>query len=70
MHDGRSGVALPSCAARTQRAKGAAAAQQGGPNDAVDHSFQARGLYTPVEVRGARGRPLDGHESVLRNVLH
>ena len=47
----------------------AAAQQQGGPNDAVDHFFQARGLrglYTPVEVSEARGRPFDGHGSVLR----
>ena len=47
----------------------AAAQQQGGPNDAVDHFFQARGLrglYTPVEVSEARARPVDGHESALR----
>ncbi|CAL5094621.1 unnamed protein product [Urochloa decumbens] len=35
------------------RSYGGAGAQQGGPNDAVDHFFQARGLrglYTPIEL--------------------
>jgi hypothetical protein len=34
-----------------------AAAQPGGPNDAVDHFFQAqglRGLYTPLEVPSSK----------------
>jgi hypothetical protein len=50
------------------RCPASAAAQAGGPNDAVDHFFQAqghRGLYTPLEVPSSKPYLVAGARRLL-----